>query len=156
MGNRKLAYFPDTGEDVFKITKYIDRTPEKPEITNKIIYLDFETFVQGERRITAEPEPFIYQYELPDRCYQPYTPYPFIERQRLTYNYTYTQTVNYPEAQYADGTSFVFKDIQQTMNWLAQPQNKGAIVLSHCGGSFDFQMIYKFFLGEEVLRLKKA
>ena len=59
VGNRKLAYFPDTGEDDFKITKCILHTPEKPEITNKIIYLDFETFVHGEKCITAESEPFI-------------------------------------------------------------------------------------------------
>ena len=42
------------------------------------------------------------------------------------------------------------------MEWLALPQNTKAIVIAHFSGAFDFQMIYKYFLSEDVLRMKKA
>ena len=96
------------------------------------------------------------QHKLPDRCFQLYTPYPSVEREPDTLYYSYSQTVNHAEAQYSDGTTFVFKDIQSTMEWLALPQNTDAIVIVHFGGAFDFQMIYKYFLSEDVLHLKKA
>ena len=42
------------------------------------------------------------------------------------------------------------------MGWLALPVNTGAYVVAHCGGSFDFQMILRYFLSDEVLRMKKV
>ena len=59
------------------------------------------------------------------------------------------------QTQYSDGSSFVFKDIQSTMERLVISQNTNTVVLAHCGGSFDFQMNYKYFLSDYVLRLKK-
>ena len=51
---------------------------------------------------------------------------------------------------------FVFKSIEETMEWLNDSSNKGAVVLAHCGGSFDFQLILRQFLVSGQLRLKKV
>ena len=42
------------------------------------------------------------------------------------------------------------------MAWLALPANTGAYVVAHCGGSFDFQMILRYFLSDAVHRMKKV
>ena len=34
--------------------------------------------------------------------------------------------------------------------------NTGAYVIAHCGGSLDFQMILRYFLSGEVLKMKKV
>ena len=55
-----------------------------------------------------------------------------------TLDYEYIQTVNHCEAQYASGEVFMFKSIEQTMEWLNKKENNGALLIAHCGGSFDF------------------
>ena len=42
------------------------------------------------------------------------------------------------------------------MQWLGLPKQKGSYVIAYCGGSFDFQMILKYFLSDEVLRMTKV
>ena len=68
--------------------------------------------------------------------------------------------MNYCECQTEDGTSHVFQDLRQTMNWLGQPENEGSLVIAHCGGRFDFQFLFRNFLdgGEDAdhVRLKKV
>ena len=54
------------------------------------------------------------------------------------------------------GLFFIVASIEDTMAWLALLINAGAYVIPHCGGSFDFQMILRFFLSDEVLRMKKV
>ena len=85
-----------------------------------------------------------------------YEPYPFVERCLDTTQFRYTQVINHCEAQYEDGSVFIFSSIEDTMGWLALPVNTGAYVVAHCGGSFDFQMILCYFLSDEVLRMKKV
>ena len=42
------------------------------------------------------------------------------------------------------------------MAWLSLPINTGAYIIAHCGGSFDFKMVLRNFLSDEVLRMKKV
>ena len=42
------------------------------------------------------------------------------------------------------------------MQWVGLPMHTGAYVIAHCGGSFDFQMILRYFLSDQVLRMKKV
>ena len=42
------------------------------------------------------------------------------------------------------------------MEWLSHESNNGAIVIAHCGGSFDFQLILRQFLVSGQLRLKRV
>ena len=73
-----------------------------------------------------------------------------------TSEYEYIQTVNHCEAQYTTGEVFVFKSIEETMEWLNEKENKGALLIAHCGGSFDFQLILRQYLVSGQLRLKKV
>ena len=156
IGNRSLAYFPDKGEEKVIGPQYIQPTEEKESIKAKIIYLDFETYVRGKHIETGEIEPTIPIDELPLPSVVPYEPYPFMERVLDTAQYCYTQVINHCEAQYEDGSVSIFSSIEDTMAWLGLPINTGAYVIAHCGGSFDFQMILRYFLSNEVLRMKKV
>ena len=42
------------------------------------------------------------------------------------------------------------------MEWLNEPDHKGSIVIVHCGGSFDFQLLLRQFLVNTQLRIKKV
>ena len=73
-----------------------------------------------------------------------------------TLEYEYIQKVNHCEAQYVDGSMFIFKDTKEAMEWLNLPQNEGSLLIAHCGGSFDFQLIMREFLSCGQLRMKKV
>ena len=94
--------------------------------------------------------------KLPISSLDRYEPYPFIPREKNTLEYEYIQTVNHCEVQYTTGEVFVFKSIEETMEWLNEKENKGALLIAHCGGSFDFQLILRQFLVSGQLRLKKV
>ena len=136
--------------------QFIRTTEDKEAIKAKIIYLDFETYVKGIHIETGEIEPTTPLDALPTPNIFDYEPYPFVERILDTTQFRYTQVINHCEAQYEDGSTFIFSSIEDTMGWLALPVNTGAYVIAHCGGSFDFQMILRYFLSDEVLRMKKV
>ena len=156
IGDRSLAYFPDRGEDRVIGEQFIQPTEPKDELKARIIYLDFETYVRGKHVVTGEIEPCIPIEDLPVPMLIDYEPYEFLERRLDTTEYCYTQTINHCEAQYEDGTVFTFSNIKDTMEWLGLPRHTGSIVIAHCGGSFDFQMILRYFLSDAVLRMKKV
>ena len=71
------------------------------------------------------------------------------------------QTVNHCECQYWDNETNSIKTevfyprqdeqrtypvLEQVMDWLGDTKNKGSIVIAHCGGAFDFQILYRQFL----------
>ena len=107
--------------------------------------MDFETTVVGYSHFETDGyrtiEPPVPAQNLPVSHVDRYEPYPFIHRNLNTLEYEYIQTVNHCEAQYVDGRVFTFKTMEETMEWLSDKSNNGAIVLAHCGGSFDFQLI---------------
>ena len=155
IGNRSLAYFPDEGEEKTRTPQFIEPTTEKEPIKARIIYLDFETYVRGKHNETGDLEPLNEDIPTPSFL-DPYEAYPYVERVLNTSEYCYTQVINHCEAQYEDGSVHTFSSIEETMQWLGKPKHKGSYVIAHCGGSFDFQMMLKYFLSDEVLRLKKV
>ena len=94
------------------------------------------------------------QYFLDNDAY--YQPFPFVPFELDTSKYTYQQVVNHCEWQYKDGSVFTFNNIPDLSAWLNLPINTGAVVVAHCGGIFDFQFLYKHFLSDDVLRMKKV
>ena len=160
LGNRTFPYFPKIGLAPSTAPQFLERTPPKDPCESKVIYLDFETTVVGyshfERDGHRAMEPPIPPQNLPISPLDRYEPYPFIPREMNTSEYEYIQTVNHCEAQYTTGEVFVFKSIEETMEWLNEKENKGALLIAHCGGSFDFQLILRQFLVSGQLRLKKV
>ena len=161
IGNRVFPYFPKIGLARSSTPRYIERTKPKEKNDKQIIYLDFETTVVGFSHEVSETntrrrEPPIPQQNLPVPSTRVYQPYPFIPREMDTATFEYVQTVNHCEAQYEDGSVFVFKNIEETMDFLNEEQNKGSIVIAHCGGSFDFQLLMRHFLVCGQLRMKKV
>ena len=156
IGNRSLAYFPDRGEDKVIGEQFISRTEPKEDIKALIIYLDFETYVRGKHIESGDVEPLIDLQAVPIDSLIDYEPYPFVERVLDTSQYCYIQVVNHCEVQYEDGRVLTFSSIEETMQWLNLPIHTGAYVIAHCGGGFDFQMILRYFLSDQVLRMKKV
>ena len=160
IGNRTFPYFPKIGIAPSTAPQFLEQTSPKDPCDKKIIYLDFETTVVGYSHFENEGhrarEPPIPQQNLPVSPLDRYEPYPFVPREMNTSEYEYIQTVNHCEAQYASGEVFMFKSIEQTMEWLNKKENKGALLIAHCGGSFDFQLILRQFLVSGQLRLKKV
>ena len=72
IGNRSLAFFPDKGEEKVIGPQYIQPTQEKEPVKAKIIYIDFETYVQGKHIETGEIEPTVHIDELPLPSVVPY------------------------------------------------------------------------------------
>ena len=178
IGNRTFPYFPKVGVPQTTESVYIQRTKENEATGRKIIYLDFETTVTGYAHSAVETEvkddetdetvlpvdisvnrrrePPLAPYELPVENVFTYEPYPFLPRFMNTTEYEYIQEVNYCEAQYVDGSVFTFRTIEQVMEWLNEPEHKGSIVIAHCGGGFDFQLLLHQFLTDTQLRMKKV
>ena len=94
------------------------------------------------------------QYFLHNNAY--YQPFPFVPFELDTSKYYYQQVVNHWECQYEDGYVFSFENIADLSAWLNLPLNTGAVVVAHCGGIFYFQFLYKYFLSDQVLRMKKV
>ena len=94
------------------------------------------------------------QYFLDNNAH--YQPFPFVPFKLDTSKYTYQQVINYCECQYKDGPVFTFNNIPDLTTWLNLPINTGAVVITHCGGIFDFQFLCKYFLSDDVLRMKKV
>ena len=65
-----------------------------------IIYLDFETYVNGIHIKTAEIEPVVRPDELAIAFVFDYEPYQFVERCLDTTQFRYTQVINHCKAQY--------------------------------------------------------
>lgn len=164
---RKIEFHPQEGMEKVSNT-YIQPTEPKKQRTEKdengierivekkIIYFDFETFPNAfGRSDPEEPEPYPTKEELPPVIFYPYQPYPFVERVFNTQQYTYMQEVMYCEAQYEDGSTFIFHDLSSFMDWLSLPEHKNAYLIAHCGGIFDFQMVFREFLAPNQLRAKK-
>ena len=42
------------------------------------------------------------------------------------------------------------------MLWLGLTMHTGSNVIAHCGGSFNFQMILRYLLLDQILRMKKV
>ena len=162
LGTRTLAYYPNEGEARYEDIRYIQRPKSKDAVDRKIIYLDFETYLQGRKHVNLEDEqydaiePPLHPYLIPTGSTEPYQPCPYLKREFDTAHYSYFQTVNHCECQLDNGETFVFKDLEDTMHWLSQPEQEGALVLAHCGGRFDFQFIFRKYLEEDQLRLKKV
>ena len=165
LGKRKAAYFPNEGEEK-QTSPYITRTKAKKQkvykdaegnevlIEKKVLYLDFETRVVGKSRTGGDNEP---PFKPPVFDWTgPYQPAPYQERIMDTTLYEYRQEVNHCEIQNEQGDVFVFKTLDATMDFLNSPKNRGALLIAHCGGLFDFQLIYRMFLGEDQLRMKKV
>ena len=67
------------------------------------------------------------------------------------------QTGNYCEIQRENGEAFVFKDLTDTMKWLARKENENLVVIAHCGGRFNFQFIFQDYLvNDDIIRQKKT
>ena len=94
------------------------------------------------------------QYFLDNDCY--YQPFPFVPFELDTTKFEYQQVINHCECQYEDGSVTTFDNIADLSAWLNLPLNTGAGVVAHCGGIFDFQFLYKHFLSDQVLRMKKV
>jgi len=158
IGNRLLPYFPVKSSERLE-TNYISKTIASKSTEKKIFYLDFETFVIGHyKHDLKRAEPLIPHHTLPDVAdyLLPYTPYPFVEREMDTSLFRYTQQVNHCELQSADGTlTQTFNSIEETMEYLTQPQFNSAIVMAHFGSSFDFQFMMRYYLEKHVLKMKK-
>ena len=165
LGKRKVSYFPNEGEEK-EVSTYITRTKVKKQrvmkdeegnehpVEKKVLYLDFETRVVGKSRTGGKDEPPstppVFDWNTP------YVPAPYQERVMDTTLYEYMQEVNHCEIQDEAGTAFVFKSLGATMDFLNLPKYRGALLIAHCGGMFDFQLIYRMFLGEDQLRMKKV
>ena len=161
IGNRTFPYFPKIGLAQSLLPSFIERTKPKEKCSRKIIYLDFETTVvgfshEGTDSNTRRLEPPLPPQNLPVQNVHFYEPYPFIQRDLDTAMFEYVQTVNHCEAQYEDGSVFIFKSIEETMDFLNMDENNGSVVIAHCGGSFDFQLLMRQFLVCGQLRLKKV
>ena len=48
--------------------------------------------------------------------------------------------------------TYTFTNLKDTFNFITQPDHKDFIVIAHCGGRFDFQLLYKHFLSSDVMR----
>ena len=70
---------------------------------------------------------------------------PVIQQELDTATFKYVQVVNNCKSQYKDGSVFVFKSIEETMDFLNMNESKGALVIAHCGGYFDFQLLMRQF-----------
>ena len=158
LGTRTLAYYPNEGEERYENeARYIQRPKPKDVVDRKIIYLDFETYLQGRKHISVEAEeynaiePPLHHYLIPKGSIEPYQPCPYLKREFNTTHYAYYQTVNHCECQSSTGETKVFKDLQATMQWLSQPEQEGSLVLAHCGGRFDFQFIFRKYLEDDQL-----
>ena len=115
-----------------------------------------ETVLPVDTSVNRRREPPLAPYELPVENVFSYEPYPFLTRSMNTSEYECIQEVNYCEAQYVDGSVFTFRSIDEVMEWLNKPEHKGSIVIAHCGGSFDFQLLLRQFLVDTQLRMKKV
>ena len=123
IGNRVFPYFPKIGLAQSLAPQFIERTKPKEKCTKNIIYLDFETTVVGYSHDgldsnTRRIEPPLPPQNLPVVSTRRYEPFPFIPRELDTTTYEYVQTVNHCEAQYEDGSVFIFKSIEETMAFL--------------------------------------
>ena len=73
-GDMLLKYFPRACEERENVTRYIKICERKPDDC-KIIYFDFEAFVQGTHRDPPHRnERLLPVTELPEREFHPYTP----------------------------------------------------------------------------------
>jgi len=161
LGDRKLAYYPNEGEEK-DTSEFMRRTEPKKKVDRPILYLDFETYIQGRNRNseTLVIEPPLHPDLLPSIIVgddDPYAPYEYVPRQYNSEEYEYFQTVNYCEIQREDGEAFVFQDLASTMKWLSHKDRENSIVIAHCGGRFDFQFIFRDYLvNADIVRLKKT
>ena len=89
----------------------------------KIIYLDFETTAvgyshEGLKTNARRIEPPIPPQNLPVAAIDRHEPFPFFPRDLDTTTFKCIQTDNHCEAQYEDGSVFIFKSIEETMEFL--------------------------------------
>lgn len=153
VGSMELPHFPYIGENREDIKFVIPTDPKQAE-TRRLLYLDFETYVQGYHRTTKFHEPRPSMLDLPARCLEPYVPYEFVERNLDGEKFSFEQIVNWCEIQTESGEVFTFSTLDEVMEWLALPMNNRSIVIAHCGGSFDFQFIFERFLRSDILKIK--
>ena len=90
-------------------------------------------------------------YLIPAGSMQPNQPCPYLKQEFDTAHKLYFQTVNHCKCQLRNGELFMFKDSEDTMHWLSQPEPEGSLVLAYCKGCFDFQFIFQKYLEEDQL-----
>ena len=155
VGDVTLPHFPYIGDKKEEL-KFVVKLEPKPAENRRILYLDFETYVQGTHRLNEGPEPRPSRADLPAPQFEPYCPYPFIDRELDTEHWSYEQKVNWCEVQDEEGVVTCFGNLDDVMNWLSDPINNKTIVIAHCGGSFDFQFLFERFLKSDILKLKSV
>ena len=135
---------------------YIQRPKPNGTVDRTIIYLDFETYLQERIHFTVEDKqyesiiPPLHPFHIPARTIESYKPCPYLKREFNTAHYSYHQTANYCRYQLNSGEAFLFKDLDDSMRWLSQPEQERALVLAHCGGRFDFQFKFRKYLKELI------
>ena len=137
---------------------------KKVDIDRPILYLDFETYVQGckcdcKSLVIKSPTHPDLLFAIIVGDDDPHAPYDYVPRTHNNEEYEYFQTVNYCETQLQRESleAFMFKDLTDTMKWLAHKENENAIMIAHCGGPVDFQFIFQdYFVNEDITSLKKT
>ena len=143
---------------------FIQNSKQKDSKIAGILYLDFETYPEEVEKIplVGNLRPSLSRFTedgyAEEKSSEPdhvnYEPYPF-EPREFSDTYTYLQTVNYCEIQEEDGTAHVFENLKDTFNFLVQPQHEDFVLLAHCGGRFDFQLLYEYYLSSDCIRQGK-
>ena len=153
----KTAYKSMKGQHLTE-TEFVEKTEEETTVIAGILYLDFETFPQPVNEVPQPPVPTPDDGYPEEKSFEPmeiYTPHPFDARQ-LSTKATYLQVVNWCEIQHEDKDgvlhTYTFTNLTDTFNFITKPEYKDFIAMAHCGGRFDFQLLYEHYLSSEVMR----
>lgn len=135
--------------------KFLKPTKEKKDTIKGLIFLDFETYPALVPRYPDVPLPEEDSMDFEPSCFDPYVPYPFTPREFDESIYKLEQTVNKAVCQYENGETFVFDSLKDTFMWICKPEHENFCVMAHCGGKFDFQLLFSYYLSADVLRQGK-
>ena len=64
--------------------------------------------------------------------------------------------MNWCKIQHEDNNGVVnphsFTNLKDTFNFITQTDHKDFIVIAHCGGRFEFQLLYEYYLSSDVMQ----
>ena len=126
-----LPFFPNKGDKKYTKTRFIPKLKKKEDIKVRIIYLDFETCLEGQHHVNlSRIEPPLHTLLLPNALshIDPYKPYPFVEHE-FDPEFEYVQTVNHCECQSKNSKVCVFKDLHDTLVWLGEKEQAESIAV---------------------------
>ena len=164
---KSYYFYPNEGE-ISSIPQFIKPTKERSDKIAGIIFLDFETYpcptprtppadadAMDNNFTPSDPmDVFVNDYGV--LLLDPYVPLPYNGREMDYKHYSYKQTVNLAVCiKDSSEEVFTFYNLQDCMKWICQPHHQNYIVMAHCGGRFDFQMLYEEYLTSSFFRQGK-